>query len=70
MPPVSMAKEEKKLMGDWRDSYGKPVRQLTVRNQSTKDNVRDLLLYACTAPDSAAKLEDFSVIVQDTAKRR
>ena len=57
-------------MGDWRDSYGKPVRQLTVRNQSTKDNVGNLPLYACTAPHSAAKLEDFSVIVQDTAKRR
>ena len=69
MPSVSMAKEQKKLR-NWRDSYGRPVRQLTVGNQSTKDNVGTLPLYACTAPDPAARLVDFSVIVQDTAKRR
>ena len=70
MPSVPMAKEEKKLMRDWRDSYGKPVRQLTVRNQSTKDNVGTLCLYSYTAPDPAAKRVDFSIIVQDTAKWR
>ena len=68
MPSVPMAKEEQKLMRDWRDSYGKPVRQLTVRNQS-KDNFGTLSLYAYTAPDPAAKPVDFSVIVQDTATK-
>ena len=67
MPSVPMAKEEQKLMRDWRGSYDKPVRQLTVRNQSTKDNLGTLPLYAYTAPDPAAKHVDFSVIVQDTA---
>ena len=67
MPSVLMAKEKQKLMRDWRDSYGKPVRQLTVRNQNTKDNVGTRPLYAYTAPDPAAKPVDFSVIVQDTA---
>ena len=69
MPSVPMAKEEQKLMRDWRDSYGKPVRQLTVRNQSTKDNVGTLSLYAYTAPDPAVNPVDFSVIVQDTATK-
>ena len=57
MPSVPMAKEEQKLMRGWRDSYGKPVRQLTVRNQS-KDNVGTLSLYAYTAPDPVANVQD------------
>ena len=45
---VEMAKDDQRLMRDWRDSFGKPVRQLTVRKQSTKDNVGTLPLFAYT----------------------
>ena len=38
-PSVAMTKEDQKLMRDCWDNFGKPVRQLTVKNQSTKDNV-------------------------------
>lgn len=47
---VQMTKEDQQLMRDRRDNYGKPVRQLTVRNQSTKDNVGTLPIFACTTP--------------------
>lgn len=42
---VQMTKEDQQLMRDWRDNYGKPVQQLTVRNQSTKDNVGTLPIF-------------------------
>lgn len=48
--PVAMSKGDLKIR-DRRINYGKPVRQLTTHNQSTKDNVGALPLYACTAPD-------------------
>lgn len=57
---VEMNKEEMKIIRDWRDSYGKPVRQLTVRNQSTKDKVGTLPLYAYSAPDTEPKPIDYS----------
>ena len=58
-------------MKDWRDSYGKPVRQLTGRNQITKDNVGTLSLIVCVhRADPAAKPVDFSVIVQNTTTNR
>ena len=56
-----MAKEDQKLMRDWRDSFGKPVRQLTVRNQSTKDNVGTLPLFAYSTPDPPPRPLDFSI---------
>ena len=43
-----MAKKDQDILCHWRDAFGKSVRQLTVRNQSTKDNVRTLPLYAYT----------------------
>jgi len=46
VPSLEMAKDDQKFMRDWRDSFGKPICQLTVRNQSTKDNVGTLLLFA------------------------
>lgn len=48
--PVEMSKEDQKIR-DRRINYGKPVRQLTTHNQSTKDNAGALSLYVCTAPD-------------------
>jgi hypothetical protein len=47
-------------MRDWRDSFGKPVRQLTFRNQSTKDNVGTLPLFAYSTPDPPPRPLDFS----------
>ena len=47
---VQMTKEDQQLMRDRRNTYGKPVRQLTVRNQSTKDNVGTLPIFAYTTP--------------------
>ena len=48
-------------MRDWRDSFGKLVRQLTVRNQSTKDNVGTLPLFAYSMPDPPPRPLDFSI---------
>ena len=60
-PSVEIAKDDQKLMRDWRDSFGKPVRQLTVRNQSTKDNVGNLPLFAYSTPDPPPRPLDFSI---------
>ena len=70
-PSVEMTKEDQKVMRDWRDNFGKPVRQLTVRNQSTKDNVGTLPLFAYSTPDPAPSPLDFSVTEEppsDTAR--
>jgi len=64
---VEMSKENQKMMRDWRDNFGKPVRQLTVRNQSTKDNVGTLPLYAHTTPDPLPRPLDFSATNEITA---
>lgn len=45
---LNMAKKDQETLRHWRDAFGKSVRQLTVRNQSTKDNVGTLPLYAYT----------------------
>ena len=63
-----MAKDDQRLMRDWRDSSGKPVRQLTVRNQSTKDNVGTLPLFAYTTPDQPPRPLDFSTTDDLTAR--
>ena len=55
------------MMRDWRDNFGKPVRQLTVRNQSTKDNVGTLPLYAYTTPDPLPRPLHFSATNEITA---
>ena len=55
-------------MTDWRDSFGKPVRQLTVRNQSTKGNVSTLPLFAYTTPDQPPRPLDFSTTDDLTAR--
>ncbi|CAH3163163.1 unnamed protein product, partial [Porites lobata] len=63
-----MAKDDQRLMRDWRDSFGKPVRQLTVRNQNTKDNVGTLSLFAYTTPDQLPRPLDFSTRDDLTAR--
>ena len=63
-----MAKDDQRLMRDWRDSFGKQVRQLTVRNQSTKDNVGTLSLFAYTTPDQLPRPLDFSIRDDLTAR--
>ena len=55
-------------MRDWRDSFGKPVRQLTIRNQSTKDNVGTLPLFAYTTPDQPPRPLDYSTTDDLTAR--
>lgn len=45
-----MSVAEQKVLRDWRDNYGQPVVQVTVRNQTTKDNVGTLPLYSYTRP--------------------
>ena len=60
---VKMSKEDQKLMRDWRDSYGKPIRQRTVRNQTTKDNVGTLPLFAYTAAPPTPKPVDFGEVL-------
>ena len=65
---VEMAKDDQRWMRDWRDSFGKLVRQLTVRNQSTKDNVGTLPLFAYTTPDQPPRPLDFSTTDDLTAR--
>ena len=50
------------------DSFGKLVRQLTVRNQSTKDNVGTLPLFAYTTPDRPPRPLDYSTTGDLTAR--
>ena len=45
---VTMVTKDQEILRHWRDSFGKSVRQLTIRNQRTKDNVGTLPLYAYT----------------------
>ena len=47
---VKMSNENQGFLRDWRDNYGQPVRQVTVRNQSTKDDVETLPLNSYTKP--------------------
>ena len=65
---VQMTKEDQQLMRDWRDNYGKPVRQLTVRNQSTKDNVGTLPIFAYTTPDLPLQPLNFSTLVNQSVR--
>lgn len=60
-PSVGIAKDDQKLMRDWKDSFGKPVHQLTVQNQGTKDNVGTLPLFAYSTPDPPPRPSDFSI---------
>ena len=48
------------------DNLGKSVRQLTVRNQSTKDNVGALPIFAYATPDPPQQPLNFSATVDQT----
>ncbi len=50
LPGKSMSLGDQRVLCDWRDNYGQSVPQVTVRNQSTKDNVGTLPLYSYTQP--------------------
>ena len=63
-----MGKEDQKILRDWRDNFGKPVRQLTVRNQSTKDNVGTLSIFAYTTPDPPEQPLNLSAMTDQTAR--
>jgi len=63
-----MTKEDQQLMRDWRDNYGKPVRQLTVRNQSTKDNVGTLPIFAYITPDLPPQPLNFFTMVNQAVR--
>ena len=64
-----MAKTENKtILRDWRDNFGKSVRQVTVRNQSTKDNVGALPIFAYAAPDPPQQPLNFSATVDQTPR--
>ena len=65
---IEMAKEDKTILRDWRDNFGKPVRQLTVRNQSTKDNVGTLPIFACATPDPPQQPLNFSSMADQTPR--
>ena len=56
------------LMRDWRDNYGKPVRQLTMRNQSTKGNVGILPIFAYTTPHLPSQPLNFSTMVNQVVR--
>ena len=58
-----MAKEDKTILRDWRDNFGKSERQLTVRDQSTKDNVGPLPIFAYATPDPPQQPLNFSAMV-------
>ena len=45
---LKMAKKDQETLRHWRDAFGKSVRLLTIRNQSTKDNMGTLHLCAHT----------------------
>ena len=47
---VKISKQDERLMIDWLDSFGKPVRQWTVQNQTTKDNIGKLPLFLLILP--------------------
>ena len=65
---IEMAKEDTTIFRNWRDNFGKPVRQLTVRNQSTKDNVGTLPIFAYATPDPPQQPLNFSAMVDQTPR--
>lgn len=66
---IEMAKkEDKTILRDWRDNFGKPVRQLTVRNKTTKDSVGTLPISAYATPDPPQQPLNFSAMVDQTPR--
>ena len=65
---IEMAKEDQTILRDGGDNFGKPVRQLTVRNQSTKDNIGTLPIFAYETPDPPQQPLNFSAMVDQTPR--
>ena len=65
---IEMAKEDQTIFRDWGDNFGKPVRQLTVRNQSTKENIGTLPIFAYATPDPPQQPLNFSAMVDQTPR--
>ena len=59
-PSKTMSIAEQKVVRDCCDNYGQPVVQVTVRNQTTKDNVGTLPLYSYTRPQPKPQPLSFS----------
>ena len=65
---IEMAKEDQTILRDWGDNFGKPVRQQTVRNQSTKDNIGTLPIFGYATPDPPQQPLNFSAMVDQTPR--
>ena len=65
---IEMAKEDQTILRDWGDNFGNPVRQLTVRNHSTKDNIGTLPIFAYATPDPPQQPLNFSAMVDQTPR--
>ena len=70
LPTKSMPIGDQKVLRDWRDNYGQPVAQVTVRNQSTKDNVGTLPLYSYTRPQPIPQPPSFSFPTETSSSRQ
>ena len=70
LPTKSMPIDDQKVLRDWRDNYGQPVAQVTVRNQSTKDNVGTLPLYSYTRPQPIPQPLSFSFPTETSSSRQ
>ena len=65
---IELAREDQTILRDWGDNFGKPVHQLTVRNESTKDNVGTLPIFAHATPDPPQQPLNFSAMVDQTPR--
>ena len=65
---IEMAREDQTILRDWGDNFGKPVHQLTVRNQRTKDNVGTLPIFPYATPDPPEQPLNFSTMVDQTPR--
>ena len=70
LPTKNMSIADQKVLRDWRDNYGQPVVQVTVRNQTTKDNVGTLPLYSYTRPQPTPQPLSFSISRDISAPRQ
>ena len=61
LPTKNMSLADQKVLRDWRNNYGQPVVQVTVRNQMTKDNVGTLSLYSSTTAQPTLKPLSFFI---------
>ena len=65
---IEMTRQDQTILRDWGENFGKPVRQLSVRNQSTKDNIGTLPIFAYATPDPPQQPLNFSAMVDQTPR--